>query len=159
MINLQKYFFISFTNFLTNLNFDFVMYFTVLLLFNVTTVIQNFLTIFLVFVLLRGTLDWRFFAIKLEFSWLFALHSTTGVNFINILLARFCTKVLCKAFLLLHFFFVIFWWKYIDDKRWIKMLMKLTPGVSVMHFVARRLYFSRSRHQYKHYRFQNIWNL
>jgi hypothetical protein len=43
----------------------------------------------------------------------------------------FCMKVLCKAFLYLHFGFVIFCRKNIIEKCVRKMLMKLTTG----HFV------------------------
>ncbi len=40
----------------------------------------------------------------------------------------FCTKVLCTAFLQLHFGFVIFWCKNIGAKVAYKILIKLTPG-------------------------------
>jgi hypothetical protein len=49
------------------------------------------------------------------------------VNFTNILLAAFHTKVLCTAFMCLQFGFVIFWQKDFDAKAAHKMLVKLTP--------------------------------
>ncbi len=51
-----------------------------------------------------------------------------GINFTNILLASFCTKMFCVAFLKLQFGFVIFWQKNIGAKAALKILVKLTPG-------------------------------
>jgi hypothetical protein len=47
-----------------------------------------------------------------------------GVNFTNILLAAFRTKVFCAAFMCLQFGFVIFWQKDFGTKAAHKMLVK-----------------------------------
>ncbi len=52
----------------------------------------------------------------------------------------FCTKVLCAAFLQLHFGLVNFWHKIIDAKRSHTTLMKLTPAINFINVI--RVYFS-----------------
>jgi len=64
---------------------------------------------------------------KVAFKMLVKL--TTGVNFINILCARFLYKVLCTTFMRLQCWFVIFCRKEIGAKAACKMLVNLTPGV------------------------------
>ncbi len=54
------------------------------------------------------------------------VKSTPGINFINIILLPFCTKVVCAAFLYLNFGFVFFKQKNIGIKAACKMLKKLT---------------------------------
>ena len=53
-----------------------------------------------------------------------------GGNFTNILRAA---KVFCAAFMCLQFEFAIFWQKDFGAKVAHKMLVKLTPGVQVIH--------------------------
>ncbi len=56
-------------------------------------------------------------------------------NFTNILRAAFYLKVMCVAFLYLHFRFVVFWHKRMCAKAAQKMLVKLIPGVNILRFV------------------------
>jgi hypothetical protein len=58
------------------------------------------------------------------------------VNFANILRTAFCTKLLRGAFLYLNFRFVLYWGKNISAKAAHKMLMKLTPGVTLQWALA-----------------------
>ncbi len=58
------------------------------------------------------------------------------VNFANILRTAFCTKRLREAFLYLNFSFVLYWRKNISEKAEHKMLMKLTPGVTLQWALA-----------------------
>jgi hypothetical protein len=48
----------------------------------------------------------------------------------------FCTKVLCAAFLLLHFGFRIFGDKILYKKQAHKTVMKLTPGVNFINILG-----------------------
>jgi len=54
-------------------------------------------------------------------------------TFINILLAFFCTKVICIAFLFSLFGFVILWKNNVGKKAAHKMLVKLTIGVNFIN--------------------------
>ncbi len=58
-----------------------------------------------------------------------------GVNFMDILWAPFCTKVLFSAFLYIHYGFEIFWQKNIGAKAARKMWMKLTTVLLHRDFV------------------------
>ncbi len=51
----------------------------------------------------------------------------------------FCAKVLCAAFLLLQFGFLIFWRQNIGAKAACKMLMRLTPGVNFTNPLSKSL--------------------
>ncbi len=66
-------------------------------------------------------------------SCLTLMKLTAGVNLINSLLEPFFVqKVLCTAFLYLHFDFIIFWCKTIGPKASHKMLIKLSTGVNIL---------------------------
>ncbi len=62
-----------------------------------------------------------------QFFWNFWTEVSISSTFYKPL---FCTKVLCSAFLLLWFCFVILWHTNIGKKAAFKMLMKLTIGVA-----------------------------
>jgi len=65
----------------------------------------------------------------------FAVDCFSRIDFTNILCAPFCTKVFCKALLLLQFGLVFFWKKNTSAKAAYKMLVKLTTGVNFINIL------------------------
>ena len=62
----------------------------------------------------------------------------SGFNFTNILMAAFPYERFCAAFMCLQFGLVIFWQKDFCEKSAHKMLVKLTPGNTLL--VIKRFY-------------------